>query len=992
MEETDTNGKYSAKVGNMLAKLKNYGPLINLIPNTAIQFLDFGFNLNAVRVSRAFLTETGADGRPALIALYPDDASGQFLTQDGRIAQAEQVFSYNAAKAAALFNGVWLPLPFPRIREPNPDGHHLFDKGPVNWARARLVELPTPDAEGNTHRVTLAFDTQLLPTREGRPYLAPSPLDMQSGEEFALSDAEADTTWFLEQEWVREWLYQRFYAYERRRRAPRRVDEAELRSSPDAPAAWLTVLTLLQRAVRPPRLRFSFVDSGSTLRHNRPVDVDLVLDIGNSRTCGMLMETSGDDPVDMNDSYRLELRDLSQPEQVYDEPFPSRIEFVRGGFGDEKLSRRSGRSSAFLWPTVTRVGFEAQALSYYSHGTEGNTGLSSPKRYLWDTDPRHHAWRFNPGPDGASGDSGPVTTGPFVGQLREDGEVLSPGEPPAVTALFSRGALMSFFVAEVLLQAFVQINSPGRRYERAYSDAPRRLRRMILTLPTAMPLAERKLFSRRVQTAIRLTWRALGLPEDQAPEPFLQWDEATGTQIVFLYNEIKHNFQGDAALFFQVFGRTRENYGEAPCLRLASIDIGGGTTDLIITTYQLEGGTAVKPTQEFREGFNIAGDDVLCGLIERNVLPALLEAIHQSGAANPEELLARLLGANRGDQAERDRTLRRQFANQVTLPLALELLHRYENADLSTSNEAVTLKLADVYPSGSGPHEQVVAFLEDAVREAGGREFRLAEVPFATTMLALDTTVRRILGQVLSDLCEVVHLYDCDYLLVSGRPCRLPAVRAAILAKLPTPPDRIVSLHAYRVGHWYPFRSVSGRLTDPKTTAAVGAMVCALSEGQLYKFNLRSRELGMKSTARFIGVLEQTGRLKQENVLFANLELEDRKTRLPEATFNFYAPVFLGFRQLNVERWPASPLYRVTFAQPRDASTKALPLKVILERSTDENVDLDFKVLDVSDAAGNQQPGGVVLLKLQTLKDEYGYWLDTGIFSISAWAGDAPRH
>jgi len=46
-------------------------------------------------------------------------------------------------------------------------------------------------------------------------------------------------------------------------------------------------------------------------------------------------------------------------------------------------------------------------------------------------------------------------------------------------------------------------------------------------------------------------------------------------------------------------------------------------------------------------------------------------------------------------------------------------------------------------------------------------------------------------------------------------------------------------------------------------------MVCALSEGQLYRFNLRTRELGMKSTARFIGVLQQTGRLKKQDVLFA---------------------------------------------------------------------------------------------------------------------------
>ena len=971
----------------MLAKLKKFSPLLNLIPNTAIQFLDFGFNLNEVRVSRAFLTEAGSDGRPLLTSLYPDDASGQFVTQDGRAVKPEQAYSFNAAKAVHIFAGVWIPLPFLRVRERRPDGNHLFDQGPWNWARARLVELPAPDADGHTHRVTLAFDTQLLPTREGRPYLAPSPLDMQSGEEFALSDAQADTDGLLDQEWVRDWLFQHFHGFELRRRAPRRVDEAELRASPDAEAAWLTLLTLLQRVVQPPKLRFTFIDHGPTARLNHPVDVDLVLDIGNSRTCGILMETSGDAPVDMNDSYRLELRDLSQPEQVYDEPFPSRIEFVRSAFGDEKLSRRSGRPGAFLWPTVTRVGFEAQALSWHSHGAEGHTGLASPKRYLWDTDARYHPWRFNPGPNAAGGDSGPVTTGAFVGYLREDGEELASGEPPAVTALFSRSALMSFLVAEVLLHAFVQANSPARRYERVYSDAPRRLRRVILTMPTAMPLAERKLFTRRVNTAVRLTWRALGLDESQAPEPFLQWDEATGTQIVFLYNEIKHNFQGDAALFFKVFGRVRDGYGDTPCLRLASIDIGGGTTDLIISTYQLEGGTALKPTQEFREGFNIAGDDVLCGLIERNVLPTLLDAIRQSGAANPEALLARLLGANRGDQAERDRTLRRQFANQVALPLALQLLHHYENADLSAGNEALILRLVDVYPAGSGPHEQVAAFLEDAVRTAGGQGFKLAEVTFATTTLALDTTVRRILGQVLSDLCEVAHLYDCDYLLISGRPCRLPAVRAAILAKLPAPPDRIISLHTYRVGDWYPFRSVGGRLTDPKTTAAVGAMVCALSEGQLYKFNLRSRELGMKSTARFIGVLEQTGRLKKDNVLFANLELEDRKVRLPEATFDFYAPVFLGFRQLAVERWPATPLYRITFAHPQDARAKALPLKITLERLTEDDADLDFKIADVADANGNQQPGGVVLLKLQTLKDEYGYWLDTGIFSISSRMG-----
>jgi hypothetical protein len=73
----------------------------------------------------------------------------------------------------------------------------------------------------------------------------------------------------------------------------------------------------------------------------------------------------------------------------------------------------------------------------------------------------------------------------------------------------------------------------------------------------------------------------------------------------------------------------------------------------------------------------------------------------------------------------------------------------------------------------------------------------------------------------------------------------------------------------------------------------------------------------------------------------------------------------------------------VALAQPQETHARKLPLKVTLERSTDENVDVDFKIAGVADADGNQQPGGVVQLKLQTLKDEYGYWLDTGIFSIS---------
>jgi hypothetical protein len=51
----------------MLAKLKKFSPLLNLIPEHGVQFLDFGFQSQRnVRVSRAFLTEAGLRWPPAV--------------------------------------------------------------------------------------------------------------------------------------------------------------------------------------------------------------------------------------------------------------------------------------------------------------------------------------------------------------------------------------------------------------------------------------------------------------------------------------------------------------------------------------------------------------------------------------------------------------------------------------------------------------------------------------------------------------------------------------------------------------------------------------------------------------------------------------------------------------------------------------------------------------------------------------------------------------
>jgi len=67
---------------------------------------------------------------------------------------------------------------------------------------------------------------------------------------------------------------------------------------------------------------------------------------------------------------------------------------------------------------------------------------------------------------------------------------------PVFEPLYSRSSVMTFALSEILLQALTLMNSPQQRGRRAHAETPRRLRRIVLTLPTGMPLAERLIFER----------------------------------------------------------------------------------------------------------------------------------------------------------------------------------------------------------------------------------------------------------------------------------------------------------------------------------------------------------------------------------------------------------------------------------------------------------------------------------------------------------------
>ena len=978
--------------------------LVSIVPNSGLQFVDCRFNIDALANRDCAFWEEIVGNEPddtgrlpvVLRPLVQDERTRELRDPaSGREPPEDEVYRINRAKALEVFLDKFVPLPYFRVRARAADGGQIHDTGPGNWARLRIHQLAERDRDGNSHQLTILFDTALRDRLPDRPYLAPSPTDSEEEQEFALTADPAQNAWFLAEGWVDEWLDELFREQKQAQKGGRPLRPDDFPWACEHWARYLAFLALLDDAGVMPRVKL--IDVVSRQRRYEPISVDLVLDVGNSRTCGIMIEYNHEDHFSLNDSYRLKLRDLGRPEIVYDRPFESRIEFAHAAFGKEVISRRSGRANAFNWPSPVRIGPEAMRLASGALGTEGMSGLSSPKRYLWDERPLTLGWRYNgTGSDGVTSD--PPVSGPFMAYLSEDGEVLrqsrrSAGQP-AVRPKFSRSSTFTLLLAETLMQALAQINSVETRSNRKNSEVPRRLKRLILTMPPAMPLSEQRILRRRAEGAIKLTWDLMGWGTAGAggpPEPrvVLNLDEASCTQFVYLYNEITERFQGDAESLFAIWGKERPDAGPGPSLRVASIDIGGGTTDLMVTTFTVEGKRAINPVQNFREGFRIAGDDVLAAVIERQVLPMLGLAMAAAGVADPGALLRHLFGGDRGGQSELDRHLRRQFVAQVLEPVGIAMLHSYEQSD-RPQGEMWRRPIGSFFPAELRPRERVLDYVGKAVaRHAapGAPAFDVLAVEVGCDWSVIDQAARSVLGEILSDLSEVVHAYDTDVLLVSGRPSQLPAVQDILLAKMPVMPDRMVAMHLYDVGSWYPFRDTSSRINDPKTTAAVGAMLYTLAEGFLESFLIRASQIRMKSTARFIGELEISGQIRNANVFLSDVDLDAAAAaREQSAKIQFFAPMFIGYRQLPVERWQAAPLYRMEFSNPDNAGRLMLPLQVTLERAAveegDEEAREDFRIAEITDARGDGLRVSDVRLRLQTLKSEAGYWLDTGILSV----------
>jgi len=992
---------------------------ISLIANSGIQFHTLKINLgqksNAMKLSGDFFEkmEEDIDGNKEFTFVFPyyHEKSQRFIeltdeirkiamdNDSGEIDEDKipkhlmakipehKIITVRAREAVEAYEGIWLPIPFLRKSY---DGKK-FQQGPETWAMAWFSRISgvNEDTDEFTHNVVLAFDTR---TEEGgEVYLTPTTRDAQNSV-FECATHWKDNFFFCARSWVQDWLKMEFD--KKREALGKKNDEFLFLHT----AYYLTMLKILGAANTFPK---------TTLHtHNVSIDVDLILDVGNSRTCGILIESAKEGQAfEFTDAVPLEIRDMTYPDRTYSDPFEMRLAFVKSNLGDESAYIMSGNPKAFAWPSLVRIGAEAARLSVLNTADNSNAIMSSPKRYLWDTEKRVFPWTYIS--KSQEHFAKPALYG-LAELFTEEGKLLErekakydeyPDENkkpyPAMNPYFSRSSLMTFALAEIFMQSITFVNSFRFRKRQGQENLPRRLKRIVLTCPTAMLQTEQVILREHAKDALQALKSYFGnsfiddnlviLPDaedirrDADKKQEWNYDEATCNQLAFVYGEIKDRFLNNANLYIKTVGKLRKDsqFPNQPTVTMASVDIGGGTTDLMIASYQANPNANISvltPEPLFWEGFNLAGDDIVKRVIERIVLPNIKKYADKRGCRNSVNVMTFLFGPFLGRTTARDKLMKKQFANQIALPIAFDILQH--TAEERPQEVRTFDSFFMNYPR---PNPILIDYINSEFKREGATDFDIEKISWELVNEGTDKVVKDVVEKMIGDLCGIVSQFNCDYVLLSGRPSMMPVVKDLFLKYLPTTPDRIIQLGRYRIGTWYPFAEGNGVIKDPKTCVAVGATV-ALMAGSLRRlddFTIDTSLLKSKfeSTADYVGEYDvNKARLKE---VFLDPYTSNKN-------ISFFGHMLLGMRQMPSQDWISAPMFKITYSNFEAAKRlkDREPLTFEIERDPRDKERLK-PLRNVLDKEGKKVPASDLKIVLQSLADEHGYWLDTGIFLIT---------
>lgn len=907
------------------------------------------------------------------------------------------------------FENFWLPFPFFSI-----GSNSKSEFAPTNWCRCKLI----PDsANGSTkkYNLLLAFDTRTK--YEGEDFeeedLMETPVfasNYDKSKEFALCNNEFSIVDFCSKtpfncEWVGEYILNLFHNV-------KSIDELRIREPRmNYLAQYIYIIKYIQQLNVLPHITL-FSDKNVAFG-----DVDLLVDMGNSRTCAVLFDNHDFTKVEMlglqNFLNPIENGKLNRNNNYFD----MRLAFRKADFGVDTLMG----SMQFVYPSMLCLGIEATELIYkainLNTGVEKITTFSSPKRYLWDNKLQQKDWEFVT-LSGETDKNRLVQIKGISEQLNSDGTLNTTGEG-GIDKLYSRKALMTFAFLEILTQTKMQINSYKFRNKWGEESKPRRIGRIIVTCPSAMSKVEQialrkcaedaaiildrfyagtyseEIDEREARKSVQIIPSVKNLLNTEERKEWI-YDEATCSQFVYLFAELTKRYRNNCKEYFDFYGKVRKDLGNysKKSLTIGSVDIGAGTTDLMIAAYKYDdvGQCTLTPVPLFWESFYIAGDDLLKNLIRKLLIEGQHATItcqlEKSSKSDIAKLILDFFGKDNARQSVTDRQIRSEFNLQVSVPVVsyfLELLR--EN-----KVEKATLAFNDIFTDNK-PTERV---LEHFAKHFG---FSVKDLHWQYDKEIISKICESTFDTLIGKISTVLSYYGCDIVLLTGRPTSLKPLSDLFLKYYAVSPNRLVTLNNYRIGTWYPFQDGKGYFNDAKSIVAVGAMIgnYASTRGSLDGFSLDLIELikKMRPTTEYFTKSEYDNPFITPIMNHASIEVSQ-------------LPLPFWTRQLDSPKYPTRPFYKLDFNEDKikkrminklgliDADKKAIndvtlgelerlrklsPLKFSIIRENYNEDKESLKIESVVDCNNEDLPAAYFSLQVQSMSECDNYWLDSGEFA-----------
>ena len=916
------------------------------------------------------------------------------------VGNLNQVFRY--------FEKKWIPLPF---FKKNNISNQFF--GPTDWVR-----LCFERTEEDMLRVVLAVDTATSanPDDPVSPYVHENPNENI----FAICQDDKSVLGYVDSmnncQWVEDYISKLFYAKQTE------IEQPFLKHI----ANYIFFIRVMRSIGKVPQIHLLSDQVGS-------IDVDLVLDVGNSKTCAILFENPTGQFFNFNSVKKLSVQDFGNPHLIHPESFSTRMVFNDATFG--AFNTELNQNNKFQWPSPVRIGNEAERIINDSKvelqlTREIKSYNSSPKRYLWDTHESSFEWEFHS--DDMNTPPSRVYKKGISEQLNSDGSPCTDNVFGS-RSVFSRKSLLTFVYLEIFAQAFRQINSMDFRSVHGNPSMKRKLRRIIISCPTAMIKKEQIALRETAVQAITMINRFHGILEIPTVEngdvyqhtveviPSLKdlkldlynldkrkdwiYDEATAPQLVFLYGMIKHKFDGNPDLFFNLYGKVSESSKsktDSRTVTIGSLDIGGGTSDLMICRYgyKYDEITELTPEPLFWESFSLAGDDLLKEVIQQVIIEGAINNEQDRGCVGVIENHARSIGIaevakklngffgkDSNNIGFRGKLMRINFMNQIAIPIALKYM------ELANQEGAQELGFDEIFTRNK-PGKELLDYFEAHF------DFRFEEIRWKFSAHKVNEIIQSVFSKLIRQIAGLMGHFNCDIVLLSGKPCAFQSLEKLFLKYHPVTPNRLINLNNYWIGRWFPFADNNGYITDSKTVVALGSLISHMG-GTLYKldkFKINHEHLRTKlvSTADYIGAIKHG--VIQESML---------NPKKSEGTTVVHAlPFQIGFKNIDSVHYPSRNIYAIDFNDakiiesinrkgPSDQARLAdaveafkhkirsrMPLKFMLTREIEKDKE-EVYISEVMDSEMNDISKNYFELHTQTLPETVGYWLDSGEFTLN---------